>query len=97
MASDELDETTQIVEGETQDVETQKPSEDVPATVDSEGKKKAAKKERKERKEPVELVREPGKSLFPFSRVQKIVRADQVWNGEYSKISTRIDLNRTYQ
>ncbi|TFK70373.1 histone-fold-containing protein, partial [Pluteus cervinus] len=71
------DETTQIVEAETQAVEPQNPSEDVPAKVDSEEKEKAAKKERKERKEPIVLVREPGKSLLPFSRVQKVVRADK--------------------
>ncbi|KAF9267581.1 histone-fold-containing protein [Marasmius fiardii PR-910] len=28
-------------------------------------------------KQPVQLNREPGKSLFPFSRVQKIIKADK--------------------
>ncbi|KAF9013378.1 histone-fold-containing protein, partial [Cyathus striatus] len=34
-------------------------------------------KKKREKREPVELTREPGKSLFPFSRVQKIIKADQ--------------------
>lgn len=33
---------------------------------------------KRERKAPAALEREPGKSLFPFSRVQKIIRADKV-------------------
>ncbi|KAF8967078.1 histone-fold-containing protein [Flammula alnicola] len=38
-----------------------------------------AKKDKKEeeKKEPVEFVREPGKSFLPFSRVQKIIKADK--------------------
>ncbi|KZP11306.1 histone-fold-containing protein [Athelia psychrophila] len=32
---------------------------------------------KRERKAPAALEREPGKSLFPFSRVQKIIRADK--------------------
>ena len=35
-------------------------------------------KKKRERKEPVVLVRETGKSLLPFSRVQKIIKADKV-------------------
>lgn len=35
-------------------------------------------KRKRERKEPVALVREDGKSLLPFSRVQKIIKADKV-------------------
>jgi len=31
----------------------------------------------RERKEPVELVREQGRSLLPFARVQKIIKADK--------------------
>ncbi|KAF8158251.1 hypothetical protein B0H34DRAFT_447521 [Crassisporium funariophilum] len=34
-------------------------------------------KKKRERKEPVTLERELGKSLFPISRVQKIIRADK--------------------
>lgn len=33
---------------------------------------------KREKKETVELVREPGKSLLPFARVQKIIKADRV-------------------
>lgn len=35
---------------------------------------------RRERKEPTTLERESGKSLLPFSRVQKIIKADKVRN-----------------
>src|SRR4051812_2663808 len=34
--------------------------------------------EGKKKKEPVSLAREEGRSLFPFSRVQKIIKADRV-------------------
>ncbi|KAG5639200.1 hypothetical protein H0H81_005679 [Sphagnurus paluster] len=43
---------------------------------DEEGGPQPAKKNRV-RKEPVVLEREPGKSLLPFSRVQKIIKADK--------------------
>ncbi|KDR82645.1 hypothetical protein GALMADRAFT_57722 [Galerina marginata CBS 339.88] len=32
---------------------------------------------KRQKREPVELVREPGKSLLPFSRVQNIIKADK--------------------
>ncbi|KAG7088615.1 hypothetical protein E1B28_012589 [Marasmius oreades] len=32
---------------------------------------------KKKLKQPVQLTREPGKSLFPFSRVQRIIKADK--------------------
>jgi hypothetical protein len=35
-------------------------------------------KKKREKKEPVVLVRESGKSLLPFARVQKIIKADKV-------------------
>jgi hypothetical protein len=35
-------------------------------------------KGKRERKEPINVSREPGKSLFPFSRVQKIIKVDRV-------------------
>jgi hypothetical protein len=35
-------------------------------------------KKRRTRKEPSVLTRELGKSLLPFSRVQKIIKADKV-------------------
>ncbi|KAF9454821.1 hypothetical protein P691DRAFT_201484 [Macrolepiota fuliginosa MF-IS2] len=37
----------------------------------------ASVKKKRERREPVPLNREPGKSLLPFSRVQKIIKADK--------------------
>jgi len=35
--------------------------------------------EKRQKKEPMEFVREPGKSLFPIARVQKIIKADKVF------------------
>jgi hypothetical protein len=35
-------------------------------------------RKKQEKKEPVELIREPGRSLLPFARVQKIMKADKV-------------------
>lgn len=34
-------------------------------------------KKKREKKDPVPLVREGGKSLLPFARVQKIIKADK--------------------
>jgi len=34
---------------------------------------------KRQKKEPVEFVREAGKSLFPIARVQKIIKADKVF------------------
>lgn len=38
----------------------------------------AGAKRKRERKEPIVLVRDEGKSLLPFARVQKIIKADKV-------------------
>ncbi|RDB17967.1 putative transcription factor C16C4.22 [Hypsizygus marmoreus] len=46
------------------------------AEIRVEGDSQPTKKKRT-RKEPVVLAREPGKSLLPFSRVQKIIKADK--------------------
>lgn len=43
------------------------------------GKTLAKLSKKREKKEPVEFVREPGKSLFPIARVQKIIKADKVF------------------
>ncbi|KAG6831954.1 hypothetical protein H0H92_006555 [Tricholoma furcatifolium] len=48
------------------DSETQQPMDKAPPE-----------KQKRARKEPVALIREPGKSLLPFSRVQKIIKADK--------------------
>lgn len=37
-----------------------------------------AQSKKRKKKEPTELEREPGKSLLPISRVQKIIKADKV-------------------
>ncbi|KIM43301.1 hypothetical protein M413DRAFT_444120 [Hebeloma cylindrosporum] len=41
------------------------------------GKTVAKLPKNKQKKEPVEFMREPGKSLFPIARVQKIIKADK--------------------
>jgi hypothetical protein len=40
----------------------------------------APQRKQRERKEPSQLQREPGKSLFPVARVQRILKADKVRN-----------------
>ncbi|KAG6831653.1 hypothetical protein H0H87_004603 [Tephrocybe sp. NHM501043] len=63
-----------VEEGETQDIEE-------PETVEQADADDAPQQEKKKRtytrREPGGLVREPGKSLLPFSRVQKIIKADK--------------------
>ncbi|KAF8630911.1 hypothetical protein AX17_005269 [Amanita inopinata Kibby_2008] len=67
------------LEGETQEQDNQIVSgdeniEDGPQETIEDG---PPSKKRKIRKEPIVLTREPGKSLLPFSRVQKIIKADK--------------------
>ncbi|KAH8818896.1 hypothetical protein DL96DRAFT_1471061 [Flagelloscypha sp. PMI_526] len=64
---DETDPETQL---QTQPVDASQP--EASASTDPPPKKK-----KREKKEPVELVHEPGKSILPFSRVQKIIKADK--------------------
>ena len=53
-------------------------AEEIPhADVDGEAEINVRKK--RERREPVPLAPEPGKSLLPFSRVQKIIKTDKVY------------------
>ena len=40
-------------------------------------------KKKRDRKDPGSLKREPGKSLLPFSKVQKIIKADKVCSRLY--------------
>ncbi len=75
-SQDELEE----LENETQDQDTHALSEDENiAEAVQEGDEPPAKK-RRIRKEPGILTRESGKSLLPFSRVQKIIKADKVFS-----------------
>lgn len=60
-----------LEDDEDQEMEAQESDTEPPATVQVQNKKR-------EKREPVELEREPGKSLLPFSRVQKIIKADKV-------------------
>lgn len=47
---------------------------------DNELESEQPEKKKRVRKEPVALVREAGKSLLPFSKVQKIIKADKVFH-----------------
>lgn len=58
--------------------EEEEEEEEQVAEGDPEGAQPEKKKKPRERKEQVALEREGGKSLFPFSRVQKIIKADKV-------------------
>lgn len=74
---DELEE----VQDETQEQDTQILSGDENAAetgVDETAEGNPRSKKRRTHKEPIILTREPGKSLLPFSRVQKIIKADKV-------------------
>ena len=70
---------TQIV-GEAEEKTLPERSQDDAAEEEEEEEQDAQseKKKSRERKEQVSLGREDGKSLFPFSRVQKIIKADKV-------------------
>lgn len=80
-------------ENETQEQDTQALSEDeiiAEAEVPEEEQKgdEPPTKKRRIRKEPSVLTREPGKSLLPFSKVQKIIKADKVSTcSKYSLLS----------
>lgn len=57
---------------EEEEIEALESETELPAAVTEVQPKK------REKREPVELEREPGKSLLPFARVQKIIKADKV-------------------
>ena len=77
-------------EGETREEQAQKEilagQESTHTAGVSEEKVQQPKKKR-ERKDPVVLVREAGKSLLPFARVQKIIKADKVCTTGASSIN----------
>lgn len=83
------DEETQItyeqdeeyVQNDEGDQEMEAPEADAPPEEEEQQPKK-----KRERKEVVDVVREPGKSLFPISRVQKIIKADKV--GDPARITS---------
>jgi len=74
-----LTEETQYVE--TRDLE--------PGNLQEDGVVAPQQKRKKPEKKEV-LVREPGKTLFPMSRVQKIIKADKV---NYCKGCNFLDIN----
>jgi len=76
----QTEETQPVAEDEEMGEETgevESDSEPLAAAL-STGKTLAKIPKKREKKEPVEFVREPGKSLFPIARVQKIIKADKV-------------------
>lgn len=64
----------------TQDATDDAEAQPIPEAGPEEGEEQTEKapKRKRERKEPVLLTREEGKSLLPISRVQKIIKADRV-------------------
>lgn len=86
---EELDEQEEEVEEETQEETQDIFDEEFPAeagdeeeqqtmTVDEGAQVSGASTAKRKKKDPVALERPPGKSLFPVSRVQKIIKADKV-------------------
>lgn len=76
---DERQEEGGEIEGEEDgEVEDEEDEAGNPLDEDQPTEDAAPSKEKRERKETVPLKREPGKSLLPFSRVQKIIKADKV-------------------
>lgn len=69
---------TQPVDEDEEMGEVESDSEPLAATLTT-GKTLAKLPKQRQKKEPVEFVREPGKSLFPIARVQKIIKADKVF------------------
>jgi hypothetical protein len=66
-------------EGATDDVEDRGEVEMKTGDLaDAKPKTSTEQKKSNTKKEPVILVREPGRSLLPFARVQKIIKADKV-------------------
>lgn len=84
---DELEDPTEInmdgdgdasQEGDDNDDEEDEEAGTIAAAKKTSKGKASDPTKKRERKAPVATEREPGKSLFPFSRVQKIIRADKV-------------------
>ena len=70
IADVEADEETQVVEESSANLDSEGNPEDVAGALDEEGDGGEHTKKKKEREE--------GKSLLPFTRVQKIMKADRV-------------------
>lgn len=75
---DRQTEETQPVDGDEEMGEVESDSEPLAAALTT-GRTLAKPSKKREKKEPVEFVREPGKSSFPIARVQKIIKADKVF------------------
>lgn len=63
-------------EADDQEIETMIEEPDMETTTGAESATIQPKK--REKREPVVLIREPGKTILPFARVQKIIKADKV-------------------
>ena len=80
---DETQLETQIEE--TQYVETQ---ELEPGNIQEDELEVVAPPRKRKKPEKKEVVmREPGKTLFPMSRVQKIIKADKVYGNSFCRIT----------
>jgi hypothetical protein len=75
MSQPEQNEDETQLETQTEDVETQ---ELEPGNLQEAEVVVAPRKRKKPEKKEV-VMREPGKTLFPMSRVQKIIKADKVY------------------
>jgi len=78
-SDDENKEEAQVDTQETEGIQGQEVEELRNTSEGSQGNQhvQPPEKQKRVRKEPVVLVRETGKSLLPFSRVQKIIKADK--------------------
>jgi DNA polymerase epsilon subunit 4 len=77
MSQPEQNEEETQVETQTEEIQYIETQELEPGNLqEDEAVAPAQKKKKPEKKEA--LVREPGKTLFPMSRVQKIIKADKV-------------------
>ncbi|KAF8650136.1 hypothetical protein AX16_005372 [Volvariella volvacea WC 439] len=68
---------TQMMEMQVADAQAFEKQDDDTQGVNQDRTDAPTEKKKREKREPVELTRERGKSLLPFSRVQKIIKADK--------------------
>ena len=75
------EETQETADGEEPIEESATIEESAPTEESAPAEEPTDPKGKKKRKAPApDAEREPGKTLLPFTRVQKIIKADKVWN-----------------
>ena len=77
MSQPEQNEDETLVETQTEETQYVETQELEPGSLQEDEVAAPARKRKKPEKKEV-LVREPGKTMFPISRVQKIIKADKV-------------------